>query len=69
MRCVGGHGELVAEQARASQSAVPAVPVIALSGASETQNQRLPQAPFACKLLKPVDPRDLCREILEIVRG
>jgi CheY-like chemotaxis protein len=45
------------------------VPVIALSGVSETQNQRLAQAPFARKLLKPVDPSDLCREILDVVRG
>lgn len=45
------------------------VPVIALSGMSETQNQRLRQTPFTRKLLKPVAPEDLCREIRKAVRG
>jgi hypothetical protein len=44
------------------------VRVIALSGVSETEDQRIAQAPFARKLLKPVDPWELCREILEVVR-
>jgi CheY-like chemotaxis protein len=44
------------------------VPVIALSGLSDTQNERLAQAPFARKLLKPVDVGDLCREIVQVVR-
>ena len=45
------------------------VPVIALSGMSETRKQRLRQAPVTGKLLKPVAPEDLCREIRKAVRG
>ena len=45
------------------------IPVIVLTGVAEVHSPRLAQAPFACKLLKPLDPWDLSGEILKIVRG
>jgi two-component system, NarL family, sensor histidine kinase EvgS len=41
------------------------IPVIVLSGYAASQNARLDSAPFARKLLKPIDPEALCREIAE----
>lgn len=43
------------------------VPVIAISGFSERQFERLAGAPFARKFLKPVDVWRLSREILAVV--
>ena len=43
------------------------VPVIALTGLAESQHRRLAAAPFARKLLKPVDPFDLGAEILRVL--
>jgi CheY-like chemotaxis protein len=45
------------------------IPVIVVSGFAESQVPRLAQAPFARKLLKPVDPWRLAEVILEVVRG
>jgi CheY-like chemotaxis protein len=45
------------------------IPVIVVSGFAESQVARLAQAPFARKLLKPVDPWQLGDEILEVVRS
>jgi len=44
------------------------VPVIVVSGFAESQIPRLAQAPFARKLLKPVDPWRLAEVIGEVVR-
>jgi two-component system response regulator HydG len=44
------------------------IPVIVVSGFAESQVPRLAQAPFARKLLKPVDPFRLSEVILEVVR-
>ena len=43
------------------------VPVILVSGFSETQNERLAAAPFARKLLKPIEPEKLCQEIADVL--
>ena len=43
------------------------VPVILLSGFAESQREAIARAPFARKLLKPVDPFDLGREILKLL--
>jgi CheY-like chemotaxis protein len=45
------------------------IPVIVVSGFSESQVPRMAQAPFARKLLKPVDPWRVAEVILEVVRG
>jgi CheY-like chemotaxis protein len=45
----------------------PPIPVIVVSGFAESQVPRLAQAPFARKLLKPVDPWRLGEIILEVV--
>jgi len=45
------------------------VPVISVSGFAEQQVPRLAQAPFARKLLKPVDPWQLAELIVEVLRG
>ena len=45
------------------------IPVIVVSGFAESHVPRLAQAPFARKLLKPVDPWRLAEVILEVVRG
>jgi len=44
------------------------IPVISVSGFAEQHVPRLAQAPFARKLLKPVDPFHLSEVILEVVR-
>jgi hypothetical protein len=44
-------------------------PVIVVSGFAEQQVPRLAQAPFAHKLLKPIDPWRLAEVILDVVRG
>ena len=45
------------------------IPVIAMSGSAESQVPRLSQAPFARKLLKPVDPWALADVIAEVLHG
>jgi CheY-like chemotaxis protein len=45
------------------------IPVIAVSGSAEGQVPRLAQAPFARKLLKPVDPWALADVIAEVLHG
>ena len=45
------------------------IPVIAVSGSAESQVPRLAQAPFARKLLKPVDPWALADVIAEVLHG
>ena len=44
------------------------IPVISVSGFAEQHVQRLAQAPFARKLLKPVDPWRLPGIIVEVLR-
>ena len=46
-----------------------AIPVIVVSGFAEAQVPRLAQAPFARKLLKPVDPFVLAEVIVEVLHG
>jgi len=43
------------------------VPVIALTGFAEAHIPRLAQAPFARKLLKPVDTAEVARIILDVL--
>jgi CheY-like chemotaxis protein len=43
------------------------IPVILLSGFSAVQIEAIAQAPFARKLLKPVDPWQLSAEILDVL--
>jgi CheY-like chemotaxis protein len=43
------------------------IPVIALTGFAEAHIPRLAQAPFARKLLKPVDPQDVARIVLDVL--
>ncbi len=43
------------------------IPVILLSGFAASQRQAVADAPFARKLLKPIDPWDLAREIREVL--
>jgi two-component system cell cycle sensor histidine kinase/response regulator CckA len=45
------------------------IPVIVVSGFTESQVPRLAEAPFARKLLKPVDPWDLAAVVVEVLRG
>jgi CheY-like chemotaxis protein len=45
------------------------IPVVLVSGFSEHQDARLAAAPFARKLLKPIEPERLCEEIAEVLRG
>ena len=45
------------------------IPVIVVSGFAEQQVPRLAQAPFARKLLKPVDPWVVADIIKEVLRG
>jgi CheY-like chemotaxis protein len=45
------------------------IPVIVVSGFAEGQVRRLAEAPFARKLLKPVDPWDLGDIIGDVLRG
>jgi len=45
------------------------IPVISVSGFAESHVPRLAQAPFARKLLKPVDPWQLADVILEVMRS
>jgi CheY-like chemotaxis protein len=44
------------------------IPVILVSGFSEHHDARLVAAPFAGKLLKPVEPERLCEEIGKVLR-
>jgi CheY-like chemotaxis protein len=44
------------------------VPVIVITGFAETQDPRLAGAPFARKLLKPIDPWDLCQIVAEVLQ-
>jgi CheY-like chemotaxis protein len=43
------------------------IPVILVSGFHEHQVARLAAAPFARKLLKPIEPEKLCEEIAEVL--
>ena len=45
------------------------IPVISVSGFAEQHVPRLAQAPFARKLLKPVDAWELAELIVEVLRG
>jgi CheY-like chemotaxis protein len=45
------------------------IPVISVSGFAEGQVPRLAEAPFARKLLKPVDPWQLADVIFDVVRS
>lgn len=45
------------------------IPVISVSGFAEQHVPRLAQAPFARKLLKPVDPWKLAELIVEVLHG
>jgi CheY-like chemotaxis protein len=45
------------------------IPVVLVSGFHEHQVARLAAAPFARKLLKPIEPERLCEEIAEVLRG
>lgn len=45
------------------------IPVIVVSGFAESHVPRLAQAPFARKLLKPVDPWRLAEVIVEVLGG
>ena len=45
------------------------IPVIVLSGFAESQLQRLANTRFARKLLKPIDPEQLSRVIIEVLQG
>ena len=48
-----------------AQQRVPPVPVILLSGFTEAQREAIATAPFARKLLKPIEPEDLAAAILK----
>jgi len=45
------------------------IPVILVSGFSEHHDARLAAAPFARKLLKPIEPERLCDEIAGLLRA
>jgi CheY-like chemotaxis protein len=45
------------------------IPVVLVSGFSEHHDARLAAAPFARKLLKPIEPERLCEVIAEVLRG
>jgi CheY-like chemotaxis protein len=45
----------------------PTIPVICLSGYAESQLEAIATAPFARKLLKPVDPAELSVEIIKML--
>jgi CheY-like chemotaxis protein len=51
-----------------AQHHVPPVPVILLSAYAESQRVAIATAPFARKLLKPVEAEDLATEILKILK-
>lgn len=53
--------------AQINASARP-IPVVLFSGFVDTQTAGIAEAPFALKLLKPIDPMDLAREIRGLVR-
>ena len=44
------------------------IPVVLVSGFSEHHDERLAAAPFALKLLKPIEPEKLCEEIARVLR-
>jgi CheY-like chemotaxis protein len=44
------------------------IPVVLVSGFEEHQVSRLAAAPFARKLLKPIEPERLCDEIAQVLR-
>lgn len=57
----GGHdGVWLLEQMRTE---APGVPAILLSGYAASQVQAVADAPFALKLLKPIDPLELARQV------
>jgi len=43
------------------------VPVILVSGFTETQRPAIADAPFAWKMLKPVEPADLAKVVLDVL--
>ena len=45
------------------------IPVIVVSGYAEVQHDRLAAAPFARKLLKPIEPDRVCGALLEVLRA
>ena len=45
------------------------IPVVLVRGFSEHHDGRLAAAPFARKLLKPIEPERLCKEIAEVLYG
>ena len=45
------------------------IPVIVLSGFDESQLPRLASTRFARKLLKPIDPEQLSRAIIQVLQG
>ena len=62
----GEDGVWLLEQVNAHQRPIP---VIVVSGFAEEQVPRLAEAPFARKLLKPVDPWVVGDIIREVLRG
>lgn len=44
------------------------IPVVLLSGFVDTQTPAIADAPFALKLLKPIDPMDLAKRLIALVR-
>ena len=43
------------------------IPIVAVSGLAPGQSARLAKATFACVLLKPVDPWDLCEAVVTVL--
>jgi CheY-like chemotaxis protein len=60
----GEHGAWLLEQINASARPIP---VILVSGFTANQRQALADAPFALKMLKPVDPWALAAEIRAVL--
>ena len=58
-------GAWLLEQINASAHRIP---VVLVSGFAACQRPAVDQAPFALKLLKPVDPWDLAAEILKLLK-
>lgn len=52
-----------------STSRARPVPIILLSGFAESQRPAIATAPFALKLLKPIDPLDLGLAIFKTLKG
>lgn len=51
------------------QQLSPPIPVIALTGLAREHDQRIGASGFAGVLLKPVDPWDLCEEIVRVLNN